>query len=76
MMTQLKYQMVIQWSEEDDCFLVCFPDFPEQQWRTMVIAMRKLSLTELEPSNRWLWHTKSLENPCRNPARFLLLLDQ
>ncbi|MEB3213381.1 MAG: type II toxin-antitoxin system HicB family antitoxin [Leptolyngbyaceae bacterium] len=34
MMNQLKYQMVIQWSEEDSCFLVGFPDFPGQQWRT------------------------------------------
>ena len=34
MMTKLKYQMVIQWSEEDNCFLVGFPDFPGQQWRT------------------------------------------
>ncbi len=34
MIPNLKYQMVIQWSEEDDCFLVGFPDFPGQQWRT------------------------------------------
>ncbi len=34
MINRLKYQMVIQWSEEDNCFLVGFPDFPEQQWRT------------------------------------------
>lgn len=34
MRTKLKYQMVIQWSEEDGCFLVGFPDFPGQQWRT------------------------------------------
>lgn len=34
MRNRLKYQMVIQWSEEDDCFLVGFPDFPGQQWRT------------------------------------------
>lgn len=34
MIAKLKYQMVIQWSEEDDCFLVGFPDFPGQQWRT------------------------------------------
>ena len=34
MMSRLKYQMVIQWSEEDNCFLVGFPDFPGQQWRT------------------------------------------
>jgi len=34
MTNRLKYQMVIQWSEEDNCFLVGFPDFPGQQWRT------------------------------------------
>ncbi|MFN6525964.1 type II toxin-antitoxin system HicB family antitoxin [Nostoc sp. ChiSLP03a] len=33
-MSKLKYQMLIQWSEEDDCFLVAFPDFPGQRWRT------------------------------------------
>ena len=26
--------MIIQWSEEDSCFLVGFPDFPGQIWRT------------------------------------------
>ena len=26
--------MIIQWSEEDNCFLVGFPDFPGQKWRT------------------------------------------
>jgi antitoxin HicB len=34
MMSKLKYPMVIQWSEENNCFLVGFPDFPGQQWRT------------------------------------------
>ncbi len=34
MANKLKYQMVIQWSEEDDYFLVGFPNFPGQQWRT------------------------------------------
>jgi predicted RNase H-like HicB family nuclease len=33
-MSKLKYQMIIQWSEEDNCFLVGFPDFPGQRWRT------------------------------------------
>lgn len=33
-MSKLKYQMVIQWTEKDNCFLVGFPDFPGQQWRT------------------------------------------
>ena len=30
----LKYQMVIQWSDEDQCFLVALPDFPGSKWRT------------------------------------------
>jgi antitoxin HicB len=33
-MDKLKYQMIIQWSDEDNCFLVALPDFPEQYWRT------------------------------------------
>ncbi len=33
-MKNLKYQMIIQWSDEDNCFLVALPDFPGQQWRT------------------------------------------
>ncbi|MDJ0797319.1 MAG: type II toxin-antitoxin system HicB family antitoxin [Calothrix sp. MO_167.B12] len=33
-MSKFKYQMLIQWSEGDNCFLVGFPDFPGQLWRT------------------------------------------
>lgn len=33
-MDELKYSMIIQWSEQDDCYLVGLPDFPGQQWRT------------------------------------------
>ncbi|NJK47378.1 type II toxin-antitoxin system HicB family antitoxin [Candidatus Gracilibacteria bacterium] len=33
-MDKLKYRMVIQWSDEDNCFLVALPDFPGQDWRT------------------------------------------
>lgn len=32
--TKIKYEMKIVWSEEDDCYLVGFPDFPGQKWRT------------------------------------------
>ncbi len=32
--TKIKYEMTIAWSEEDDCYLVGFPDFPNQKWRT------------------------------------------
>ncbi|MEM9544030.1 MAG: type II toxin-antitoxin system HicB family antitoxin [Cyanobacteria bacterium P01_E01_bin.42] len=34
MKKNFKYPMLIQWSEEDDCFLVGFPDFPGQTWRS------------------------------------------
>lgn len=30
----LRYQMVITWSDEDACYLVHLPDFPEQTYRT------------------------------------------
>jgi antitoxin HicB len=30
----IKYEMSIRWSDEDNCYLVGFPDFPGQQWRT------------------------------------------
>ena len=30
----LKYQMIIQWSEEEKIYLVALPDFPGQQWST------------------------------------------
>ena len=33
-MSKLKYRIEIQWSEVDQCYLVGFPDFPGQRWRT------------------------------------------
>jgi antitoxin HicB len=33
-LTKLKSEMTIAWSEKDNCYLVGFPDFPGQQWRT------------------------------------------
>jgi antitoxin HicB len=33
-MDKLKYRMIIQWSDEDNCFLVALPDFPGSYWRT------------------------------------------
>ncbi|ACB50429.1 hypothetical protein cce_1079 [Crocosphaera subtropica ATCC 51142] len=33
-MDKIKYRMVIQWSEEDNSFLVALPDFLGQYWRT------------------------------------------
>jgi antitoxin HicB len=32
--TKIRYEMTIAWSEEDDYYLVGFPDFPNQTWRT------------------------------------------
>ena len=33
-MNNLRYQMLIVWLEEDNCYLVHLPDFPEQTYRT------------------------------------------
>jgi antitoxin HicB len=33
-MEQIKYRMVIQWSDEDNYFLVALPDFLGKYWRT------------------------------------------
>jgi predicted RNase H-like HicB family nuclease len=33
-MSNLRYEMVIVWSEEDDCYQVHLPDFPKQTYRT------------------------------------------
>jgi predicted RNase H-like HicB family nuclease len=33
-MSQIRYEMRIIWSDEDNCYLVHLPDFPEQQYRT------------------------------------------
>jgi predicted RNase H-like HicB family nuclease len=34
MNSNLKYLMLIQWSEKDNCYVVGLPDFPGQTWRT------------------------------------------
>lgn len=33
-MAMQRYPMVIVWSDQDDCYLVHLPDFPEQKFRT------------------------------------------
>ncbi|MGK7930964.1 MAG: type II toxin-antitoxin system HicB family antitoxin [Microcystaceae cyanobacterium] len=33
-MNKLKYTMIIQWSEEENCYIVGFHDFIGQKWRT------------------------------------------
>ncbi len=33
-MSLLKYEMVITWSDENECYLVHLPNFPEQHYRT------------------------------------------
>ena len=33
-MDNLKYRIYIEWSNEDNCFLVALPDFSGQKWST------------------------------------------
>ena len=61
----LRYEMVIVWSEEDDCYLVHLPDFPERIYRTHGrIAMKKL----LEMGGRSVCSScwRKMGSPCLN----------
>jgi hypothetical protein len=40
-MNQLKYTIIIQWSEEDNCYLVGFPDFIDSKM-AKAIPMKRL----------------------------------
>jgi antitoxin HicB len=43
MKDKLKYRVLIQWSEEDNCYLVSLPDLSKNQiWVTHGIPMKKL----------------------------------
>lgn len=64
-MQMLKYQMLIQWSDEDQCFLVTFPDFPSSKWRTHgdtsqetvkngIEALESLTIANDPPMNLYL----------------------
>ncbi len=33
-MDKYKYRIHIEWSDEDNCYLVALPDFPGNYWRT------------------------------------------
>ncbi len=55
-MKKLKYRIVIQWSDEDNCYLVGLPDFPGQKWRThgntYAESVKNAEEVRLEPQPR------------------------
>lgn len=67
MTTQLKYQMVIQWSDADDCFLIGFPDFAGQQGRTHGQTHKKALAQGIEALESLVMSYKSVGEPLPEP---------
>lgn len=68
MTNRLKYQMVIQWSEEDNCFLVGFPDFPGQQWRTHGETYEEAVTQGIEALESLVMAYEASEEPLPEPS--------
>ena len=66
-MNKLKYQIVIQWSEEDDCFLVAFPDFPGSYWRTHGDTYDEAFANGKEALESLIVSYKSIDEPLPEP---------
>lgn len=65
-MIQLKYQIVIQWSEEDECFLVGFADFPGQRWRTHGDTYESAVKNGIEALESLIMAYEATDNHCQN----------
>lgn len=68
MTNRLKYQMVIQWSEEDNCFLVGFSDFPGQQWRTHGETYEEAVTQGIEALESLVMAYEASEEPLPEPS--------
>ncbi len=59
--------MVIQWSDEDDCFLVAFPDFPGSYWRTHGDTYDEAFANGKEALESLIVSYKSIDEPLPEP---------
>ena len=67
-MSKLKYQMLIQWSEEDNCFLVGFPDFPGQRWRTHGDTYQEAATNGIEALESLIMAYEATNEPLPEPS--------
>ncbi|HEY9859052.1 MAG TPA: type II toxin-antitoxin system HicB family antitoxin [Candidatus Obscuribacterales bacterium] len=67
-MMNLKYQMVIQWSNEDECFLVGFPDFRGQQWRTHGVTYQEAVANGIEALESLVMAYEATGEPLPEPS--------
>jgi len=67
-MTNLKYPMIIQWSSVDECFLVGFPDFPGQRWRTHGETYEQAVTNGIEALESLIIAYESLGDPLPEPT--------
>lgn len=68
MTDRLKYQLVIQWSDDDGCFLVGFPDFPGQQWRTHGDTYEEAVSNGIEALEALVMAYEAAEDPLPKPT--------
>jgi antitoxin HicB len=67
-MNQLRYPMIIQWSEDDHCFLVGFPDFPGQRWRTHGDTYQEAVVNGIEALESLILAYESTGEPLPKPT--------
>ncbi|NJR59808.1 MAG: type II toxin-antitoxin system HicB family antitoxin [Cyanobacteria bacterium CRU_2_1] len=60
--------MVIQWSDEDNCFLVGLPDFPGQRWRTHGDTYESALANGIEAIESLLLAYEATDEPLPEPA--------
>ncbi|MBE9116228.1 type II toxin-antitoxin system HicB family antitoxin [Lusitaniella coriacea LEGE 07157] len=70
MKNKLKYPMVIQWSEEDNCFLVGFPDFPGQKWRSHGDSYEEAVANGIEALESLIISYEAVSEPLPKPTFF------
>ncbi|MBD2579613.1 type II toxin-antitoxin system HicB family antitoxin [Oscillatoria sp. FACHB-1406] len=68
MSNKFKYQMVIQWSEEDNCFLVGFPDFPGQRWRSHGDSYEEATANGIEALESLIMAYEATHEPLPEPT--------
>ena len=66
-MDKIKYRMVIQWSEEDNCFLVALPYFSGQYWRTHGETYEEAVINEKEAIESLIMAYQTEDEPLPEP---------
>ena len=72
--SKLRYPIMIKWSDEDACFLVGFPDFPGQEWRTHGDTYEETFKNGIEALESLLYPTNLQETRYQFPVFYFLIM--